>query len=357
MTNVSLRSIAALVANSCAGTGFFLGFLASALTMGAHEAGAQQRVRWQMQSANHSSLPHNGPSGVRFVEDISRLSDGRFEIKFFEPGALIPPLECFDAVSRGSIQSCWTTAGFDTGKYPALAFFSSIPFGPQLGEYLAWKWFGGGNALRDEIYGKHGLGFRSEVKSIAELKGLKMRFFGLGGQVMAKLGVSPQLLAPADIYQALERGVLDATEYAMPMMDIKLGFHQVAKHNYFPGWHQPATCSHLLVNQKAWDALPPSYKAMLEIAGRAQIVYTYAESEAMQFDAMAEMRDRHKVMIRRWSDEDLATFEKAWLEVIAEESAKDATFKRVADHYLEFRKRYAIWGEVQTLKSTYLGKR
>ncbi len=130
--------------------------------MGAHEAGAQQRVRWQMQSANHSSLPHNGPSGVRFVEDISRLSDGRFEIKFFEPGALIPPLECFDAVSRGSIQSCWTTAGFDTGKYPALAFFSSIPFGPQLGEYLAWKWFGGGNALRDEIYGKHGLAAGSQ---------------------------------------------------------------------------------------------------------------------------------------------------------------------------------------------------
>jgi TRAP-type mannitol/chloroaromatic compound transport system substrate-binding protein len=371
MAIVSLRSIAALAMNSRTGAALFLGFLAFTLSMGPHEATAQQRVRWQMQSANHSSLPHNGPSGVRFVDDISRLSDGRFEIKFFEPGALIPPLECFDAVSRGSIQSCWTTPGFDTGKYPALAFFSSVPFGPQLGEYLAWKWFGGGNALRDEIYAKHGLvaidsfcigpetsgWFRAEVKSIAELKGLKMRFFGLGGQVMAKLGVSPQLLAPADIYQALERGVLDATEYAMPMMDIKLGFHQVAKNNYFPGWHQPATCSHLLVNQKAWEALPPSYKAMLEIAGRAQIVYTYAESEAMQFDAMAEMRDRHKVMVRRWSDEDLAAFEKAWLEVIAEESAKDATFKRVADHYLDFRRRYAIWGEAQTLKPTYLGKR
>lgn len=333
----------------------------------AQDAAAQPRVRWKMQSANPSTLPHNGPSGVRFVKDIERLSGGRFEIKFFEPGALIPPLECFDAVSKGSIESCWTTPGFDVGKYPALAFFSTVPFGPDIGEFLAWKWFGGGNALRDEIYAKHGIiaqdsfcigpetsgWFRVEVKSIEELKGMKMRFFGLGARVMEKLGVSTQLLAPADIYQALERGVIDATEYSMPTMDIKLGFHQVAKFNYFPGWHQPATCSHLLINKNAWDALPDAYKAMIEIAGRSQMIYTYAESEAMQADAMIEMRDKYKVQIKRWSDRDLAAFEKAWLEVLAEESAKDATFKKIADHYLEFRKKFAIWGDAQSIKPTY----
>ena len=349
-----------------------LGLSLTALAAGAHDAAAQQsRVRWKMQSANASSLPHNGPSGVRFAKDIERLSDGRFEIKFFEPGALIPPLECFDAVSKGSIESCWTTPGFDTGKYPALAFFSSVPFGPHIGEYLAWKWFGGGNQLRDEIYAKHGIvavdsfcigpetsgWFRAEVKSIEQLKGLKMRFFGLGAQVMTKLGVSTQLLAPADIYQALERGVIDATEYSMPTMDIKLGFHQVAKYNYFPGWHQPATCSHLLINKKAWDALPDSYKAMVEIAGRAQIAYTYVESEAMQSDAMIEMRDRYKVQVKRWSDQDLTAFEKAWHEVLAEESEKDPNFKKIADHYLEFRKKYAIWGDAQSIKPTYQGNK
>jgi TRAP-type mannitol/chloroaromatic compound transport system substrate-binding protein len=348
-----------------------LAVLLAALAASAQDATAQQRVRWKMQSANPSMLPHNGPSGVRFTKDIERLSGGRFEIKFFEPGALIPPLECFEAVSRGSIESCWTTPGFDAGKYPALAFFSSVPFGPHIGEFLAWKWFGGGNALRDEIYARHGLlaqdsfcigpetsgWFRTEIKSIEELKGLKMRFFGLGAQVMAKLGVQPQLLAPADIYQALERGVIDATEYAMPMMDIQLGFHQVAKHNYFPGWHQPSTCSHLLMNRRAFDALPDAYKAMIDVAGRAQLIYTYAESEAMQFNVMIEMRDKHKVQIRRWSDQDLATFEKAWLEVIAEESAKDPTFRKVADHYLAFRKQYAIWGDAQSAKPTYLGNR
>jgi len=136
-------------------------------------------------------------------------------------------------------------------------------------------------------------------------------------------------------------------------MDLKLGFHQIAKFNYFPGWHQQVSCSEVLMNKAAHDKLPPAYKAMLEVAGQAQVAVTYAESDAMQFDIMAEMRDKHKVQVKRWSDGDLAAFEKAWLEVIQEESAKSPGFKKVADHYLSFRKRYAIWGDSQLLKPTY----
>src|SRR5262245_42402352 len=208
-----------------------LGASAFALTAFAGAANAQDKIRWKMQSAFGSTLTHLGPSGVRFSKDIERMSGGKFEVKFYEPGALIPPLECFDAVSKGSIESCWTTPGYHTGKYPSLAFFTTVPFGPGFGEFLAWKWFGGGNKLREEIYAKHDLyavdcfcigpetsgWFRTEIKSVDDLKGLKMRFFGLGAQVMQKLGVSTQLLAAADIYQALERGVLDATEFSMPM--------------------------------------------------------------------------------------------------------------------------------------------
>ena len=120
-------------------------------------AQAQDKVRWKMQSAFGAQLPHIGTSAVRFSKNVERLSGGKFEIKFYEPGALIPPLECFDAVSKGSIESCWTTPGYHTGKYPALAFFTTVPFGPPIGEFLGWKWFGGGNKLRDEIYAKHGL--------------------------------------------------------------------------------------------------------------------------------------------------------------------------------------------------------
>jgi TRAP-type mannitol/chloroaromatic compound transport system substrate-binding protein len=348
--------------------------LAAVAVIGAAPASAadaqDKRVKWKMQSAFGSQLPHIGTSGVRFSKNIERLSAGRFEIKFFEPGALVPPLECFDAVAKGSVESCWTTPGYYTGKYPALAFFTTVPFGPPIGEFLAWKWFGGGNKLRDEIYAKHNLvsidcfaiapetsgWFRSEIKSVKELQGLKMRFFGLGAQVMQKLGVSTQLLAAADIYPALERGVIDATEFSMPTMDIKLGFHQVAKFNYFPGWHQQSSVSELMMNKDAWDKLPDNYKAMIEIAAGDSMMHTYAESESAQFAVMKEMGEKYGVKIRRWSDEDLATIEQAWLDVLKEESAKDPLFKKVADHYLDYRGKYAVWGKSQVMKPTYVGK-
>ncbi|MCG8548071.1 MAG: TRAP transporter substrate-binding protein, partial [Alphaproteobacteria bacterium] len=273
------------------------------------------------------------------------MSDGKLQIKFHEPGALVPALECFDAASKGSVDACWTTPGYHTGKYPALAFFTAVPFGPQIGEFTAWKRFGGGDELRAEIYGKHGLiafdnfcigpetsgWFKNEIKSLEELKGLKMRFFGLGAKVMQKMGVSTQLLAGADIYPALERGVIDATEFSMPDIDIKLGFYQIAKNNYYPGWHQQVSCSEILMNKAKFDALPDNYKAMIEIAAGESITHTYAATEAKNPAAMGEMLSKYGVTNRRWDDETLKQLEKAWLEVVKEESAKDAYFKKVAD--------------------------
>ena len=128
-----------------------LGVSTLTFTLVVTTAHAQDKTRWKMQSAFASTLTHLGPSGIRFSKNIDRMSGGKFEVKFFEPGALIPPLECFDAVSKGSIESCWTTPGYHTGKYPSLAFFTTVPFGPTFGEFVAWKWFGGGNKLREEI--------------------------------------------------------------------------------------------------------------------------------------------------------------------------------------------------------------
>ncbi len=287
-------------------------FAAAGLAVGlgfglATQAAAQERVKWKMQSTFGSTLTHLGPSGVRFVADVKRLSGGKFDIKFFEPNALVPSLECFDAASKGSVEACWTTAGYHAGKIPAVQFFTTVPFGPQIGEYLGWMWFGGGGELRDEIYGEHGLKafygqcigpetsgwFKKPIESLDQLRGLKMRFFGLGSQVMQKLGVSTQLLAAAEIYPALERGVIDATEFSMPNMDIKLGFHQIAKNNYYPGWHQQVSCNEFLMNRAAFDALPDHYQAMIEVAGKAQSIYTYAETEAQNFKAMGEMKDKY----------------------------------------------------------------
>ncbi|HEX5816916.1 MAG TPA: TRAP transporter substrate-binding protein, partial [Methylomirabilota bacterium] len=307
-----------------------------------------QRVRWKMASAFGSKLPHLGTSGVRFSENLKKASGGNVELKFFEPGALVPALECFDAVAKGSVEACWTTPGYHTGKYPALAFFTTVPFGPAFGEFMAWKIFGGGNQLRDEVYAKHNLisfdsfaigpetsgWFRKEVKSLGELKGLKMRFFGLGAQVMQKMGVSTQLLAAADIYPALERGVIEATEFSMPTIDQALGFHQIAKFNYFPGWHQQTSVSELLINRQEWEKLSEQNKTLIKLALGESVLNTYAETEARQFEVMAEMRAKQGVQVKRWPDDVLKAFEKAWTEVLAEESAKDPLFKKVADSYL-----------------------
>ncbi len=341
--------------------------VAAAFAVGTAQA-QQPKVNWRMQSAFGSQLTHLGTSAVRLVKDVEDMTDGNFVIKFGEPGALVPVLECFDAASKGSVDACWSPAGNYAGKYAALSFFTSVPFGPGFGEFMAWKKFGNGDKLRDEIYAKHDLvafdalaigpetsgWFRKEITSLNQMKGLKMRFFGLGAKVMQKLGVSTQMLAAGDIFPALERGVIDATEFSMPAMDIKLGFHQVAKFNYFPGWHQQTSVTEIMMNKKAYDALPKSYKKIVEIAAGHQLGYTFAETEAMQFGVMAEMRDKHKVQIKRWKDSDLAVYEKAWLDVIAEESAKDPLFKRVADDYLAFRKSYSIWGDAQFMRPTYL---
>jgi TRAP-type mannitol/chloroaromatic compound transport system substrate-binding protein len=330
-------------------------------------AEAQRKVTWKMASAFPSKQPHLGTSAIRFADNVKVISGGSLELKFFEPGALVPALECFDAVSKGSVESCWTTPGYHTGKYPALAFFTTVPFGPQIGEFLAWKWFGGGNDLRNEIYAKHNLfaldcfaigpetsgWFRKEVKNVAELKGIKMRFFGLGAQVMQKLGVNTQLLAAADIYPALERGVIDATEFSMPTMDLALGFHQIAKNNYYPGWHQQVSVSELLMNKAEWDKLSDQHKRIIQVALNDAVVHTYVETEAKNPPVMQEMKSKHGVTNRRWSDDDLKAFEKAWLEVLAEQSEKDPIFKKIADHYLNWRKTYQIWGEAQELKATY----
>ena len=321
-----------------------------------------------MHSAWGSNLPHLGTSGVRFAKNIKRMSGGNFNIKFFEPGALVPGNEGFDATSKGSVDAAWTTAGYDVGKHPALAFFTAVPFGPSMGEFFAWKKFGGGAEIQQRVYAAsgiqqmdcHAIGpetsgwFKTEVTDLKQLRGLKMRFFGLGARVMQKIGVSTQLLAGGDIFPALEKGVIDATEFSMPAMDIKYGFYQIAKNNYFPGWHQQVSINQLLMNKKKWDGLADNFKAMIEVGCGDAIHHTYAETEYVNPFAMVEMGEKYGVVTRRWTDDQIAVFEKAWNEVVEEDSAKDPLFKETYESYTKFRKAYAKWGTAQSLKPTYL---
>ena len=333
--------------------------LIPSLVASASSVADEPPVQWQMQSSVPSSVALLGTHGKRFTERIEAVSGGEFRITFHEPGALVPPLEIFDAVAKGSIDAGWAPPGFWAGKIRAAPLFSAVPFGPAAAEYLAWIRYGGGQEIWQEIlapYDIHSIfcnvtapeasgWFREEITTVDDLKGLKMRFFGFGALVMQKLGASTQLLAPPDVYPALERGVIDAAELSMPAVDISLGLHKLAKHYYLPGWHQQATLGALMINADRWTELSDVRTAQVEITCGESMLDSLAEAEALQFEALKKLQ-KEGVQLPRWSPEMLAAFEAAWQEVVAELAAEDADFKRAWDSLQAFRADYRIWKDL-----------
>lgn len=320
-------------------------------------------VNWRMTSAFSSSLVMLGTMGKRLEEKISLVSDGDITLKFHEPGALAPPLEAFDAISYGAIEASWATSGYWGGKVPALQLFAAVPFGPDAPEYIAWYYQGGGKEIARDIYHRnniHGLvcgmsppeasgWFKKKINNVGDLKGLKVRYFGLGARVLEKLGASAQLLAGGDIFPALELGVIDGAEFSMPVVDYEMGFYQVAKHYYFPGWHQQATFFELMINLDAWNSLTASQQAQIEMVCGDNVRHGIAEGEALQAAALKALQGKG-VTLETWPDDVLEALEVAWLEVAAEESAKDEEFRRAWESLSKFRTEYAIWRERGYLK-------
>lgn len=315
-----------------------------------------KRVRIQMAGAFPSTTGLLGPTQLALVDTLRKLSNNSIDIRFFEPGALVPASQYLDSVGNGSLDAAWTVSGFWTGKDIAFAMYGSVPFGPEAGEYLAWMKHGGGEQLMKELHAKYNVEvvpcgiispeasgwFRTEIKSLDDLKGLKMRFFGLGANVMQKLGVSTQLLQAGEIFQALQLGTIDATEFSMPVMDLTLGFHQVAKHYYFPGWHQMSTINELIVSKPKWAELSETQKEIIRVACDATMLRQFAEGEAVQAKAMREIQSKG-VTLHRWPKEFLDAYEKAWKEVAAEQAEKSPEFKKAWDSYSKFRAEYKIW--------------
>jgi len=322
-----------------------------------------EKVSWRMASTFPSSLTILGTMGKRLESTVSDISGGDITFRFYEPSVLTPPFEIFDAVSYGAIESGWSTSGYWAGKVPALQLFSSVPFGPGAAEYLAWYDYGGGRPIFEEIYAKHNIHgiicgisppeasgwFKKEINSIEDFKGLKIRFFGLGGKVLEKVGASPQLLAGGDIFPALERGTIDATEYASPAVDYAMGFYQAAKHYYFPGWHQQSTFFELMINLDKWNGLTKAQQMQIESACSVNIRYSLSEGEALQAEAIKNITAKG-VQLHTWSPEVLAELEKAWLEVAEELSAGDPEFKRAWLSLQAFRESYKPWADRGYLK-------
>lgn len=341
------------------------GALAVAVALAATSAGADdKRFRLKMHSAFGSNLDILGPAGKRIADNITKFSSDTIRVQFFEPGALVPAIQYLDPVASGALKMAYGTPGYHVGQEPALAFFTAVPFGPGVGEYLAWVFYGGGHDLYDEIMAKYNIKgricnaippeasgwFRKPVASINDLKGIKMRFFGLGARVMEKVGVSTQILAGGDIYPALELGSIDATEFSMPSIDETLGFHQIAKHYYLPGWHQPTSLGEIIFNMDTWNEFSDFQKDVVGIVCDANIMQEFVDGEAKQGAAMYRMENEHGVTVHQWAQEDLDKLEALWAEVAVEEAAKDATFAKVYKSYSEFREKHKSWGERGYLK-------
>ena len=317
---------------------------------------AQRATRIDMQGAFGSNVGVLGPTQVRLVETINRLSNGTLEFRFHEPNAFAPVLESLDAVGSGALDAAWTTPGFHTAKDIAFALVGSVPFGPGMGEYIAWIKFGGGRDLWDELYGAYNVKaipcgvippessgwFREPIDSPEDLQGLRMRFYGLGAEVMEKLGVSTQLIPGGEIFQALQLGTIDATEFSMPSMDLSYGFYQVAKHNYFPGWHQQSTINDLFIAVDIWESLDDQQRFVIETACDANMLWQFVYGEAAQGPAMAEM-EGHGVTMHMWSDEMLDLFREKWDEVVEEKKAESEMFARMWESLAAFRESYEPW--------------
>jgi TRAP-type mannitol/chloroaromatic compound transport system substrate-binding protein len=317
---------------------------------------------WKLGSMFPGTLPIRGEDAVRFADEVTRATQGRVTIKFFDPGKLVPALEVFDAVSKGSVDAGWSSAGNWVGKIPAAALFTAVPFGPDVGEYLGWLFEGGGLEIWRELYARQNLHvepcslippeasgwFREEIRDVKQFQGKKLRYYGLGGKVIQKLGASVQLLAAGDIYPALERGVLDGLEFSVPVMDQRMGFSRVAKHYYFPGWHQPTSFGELIVNLERWNEISPDDQLIIGMACRASMIHNLAKGEAMESPVMAQF-EQEGVSLHYWDRAILEEFKRRTDEVMAEESAKDADFARAWESLRSYRARNADWSRLSRL--------
>ncbi|MEJ2204585.1 MAG: ABC transporter substrate-binding protein [Gemmatimonadota bacterium] len=309
------------------------------------------RVNWRLATSFPRSLDIIHGSGERIAERVEALTGGAFTIRVYAAGEIVPGLQVMDAVQQGTVQCGVSPGYYYIGKNPALAFDSSVPFGLSTRQQIAWFYHGGGLDLLNSIYadfdiisfpavstgGQMGGWFREPVGSLSELSGLRMRIPGIGGEIMARLGVAVQVLAGGDIYPALERGAIDATEWVGPYDDEKLGFHQIAENYYYPGWWEPGLTGSLLVSLDAYNRLPTSYQEALRSACGETVSDTLAAYDAANPLALRRLVQDNGVVLRQYSTE---IMEAAWREANAyleEQAADEASFRTVYDNWKEFR--------------------
>ena len=335
-----------------------IGTVATAVAMPAIAQSAPE-VKWRLTSSFPKSLDTLYGAAEVFSKAVAEATDNKFQIQVFAAGEIVPALAAADAVQSGNVEMSHTASYYYFGKDPTFAFGSSVPFGLNSRMNTAWQTIGGGGDLLNEFYKKFNIHaivagnttcqmggwFRKEIKTPDDFKGLKFRIAGLAGATLAKLGVVPQQIAGGEIYQALEKGTIDAAEWVGPYDDEKLGFYKVAQVYHYPGWWEGGTALHNFINIDKWNALPPSYQSIVRSASALANEWMIAKYDIGNPAALKKLV-AGGAQLRPFSPTVMDACYKAANEVYAETSAKNPDFKKIYESMVAFRNDQYLWWQV-----------
>jgi TRAP-type mannitol/chloroaromatic compound transport system substrate-binding protein len=316
--------------------------------------------RWRMVTSWPKRLPGPGLSAERIAARIGALSGGRLEITVSAAGEIVPAFEVLDAVGSGVAEMGHTAAFYWQGKEAAAAFFTTVPFGLTPSEHIAWIDAGGGQALWDELYAPFGVKpfmggntgvsmggwFRREIKSRDDVRGLKVRSLGLGGEVYRRLGAIPQTTSSGEILVALQSGVIDGAEFVGPGSDIALGLYRFAPFYYGPGFNKPNGTGECIVSLKAWESLDDEMKAIVKTACAAEAAFALAEMERLNIEALAILTTRDNAQLRTFPSDLVAAARTTANDVLGELAAKSDKARKVHDSYMAFRDKISAWSHI-----------
>ncbi|MEB3340554.1 TRAP transporter substrate-binding protein [Okeania sp.] len=334
----------------------------SAVALPALSQTETQEIKWRMTTSWPKSLDTLFGGSQRICDRVADLSNGKFTITPYQAGEIVGGLEVLDAVQQGTVECGHTSSYYYRGKNPALVFATSVPFGLTAQQQNAWLYHGGGLETIQKIYAdfniinfpagntgaQMGGWFREEIRSLADLNGLKMRIPGIGGDVMSKLGVNVQVLPSGEIYLALERGTIDAAELSGPYDDEKLGFYKAAKYYYYPGWWEPGPTIDALVNLDTWNKLPQEYQEIFQTAATEVNLNMLAQYDTLNSEALPRLIEKG-VQLKAFTPEIMEVAQKFTLEILEENASKDQGFKEVYEQWQKFREQVFNWNKVNEL--------
>ena len=333
---------------------------------GARVAEAKAEHKWKMVTTWPKNFPGLGTGANNLARLITEMSGGRIKVKVYGAKELVPAFEVFDAVSRGTAEMGHGAAYYWKGKHEATQFFTTVPFGMTAQEMNGWFYYGGGLELWTELYAKFNLvpapagnsgvqmggWFNKEINSVDDLKGLKMRIPGLGGEVLKRAGGTPVNLPGGELFTSLQSGAIDATEWVGPYNDLAFGLYKAAKYYYYPGFHEPGTCLEAMVNKDAFEALPKDLQSIVMNACKVVNLDMLSEYMARNPTALQTLIKKHKVELRRYPDDVVRTLRTLSDQVVAEIAKKDEFSNKVYASYEKFLTQVKEWSGVSEL--TYL---